>query len=107
MQIIDKIKNWMPTESPFTKENAIIFSEIAMEVSLVAYMILKDTPVAIVSGTLIVINCLKTYAWKRRITYRRDTEFNYYAKIQAMELVIAGLRKEVDELKAQRNSPQI
>lgn len=102
MQIIDNIKNLMPTESPFTKENAIIFSEIVLEVSLVAYMILKQTPVGIVSGTLIVINCLKTYAWKRRITYRRDTEFNYFQKIQSMEAIIAKLSAEVEQLKEKK-----
>lgn len=97
----------MPTESPLNKENAIILTEIALEVSLVAYMILQQTPVAIVSGTLIVINCLKTYAWKRRITYRRDTEFNYFQKIQEMEIVIAGLKREVEQLKDLRENPNL
>lgn len=100
MILVNSIKSYFGTGSIATKENAIIFTALTLQVSIISALVFSGIHISYVTGALITTDLLGAYFLKKRFSLKRDTNFDYFKKIQGQEIEIANLKKEIETLKA-------
>lgn len=84
----------------FTKENSLILSGIVCEISLISALIFFQMSLVVVVPAFSCMEALKVYLLKKRFSLKKETNFNYFKKIQEQEQEIAQLKNEIQLLKS-------
>src|SRR5690349_4887177 len=100
MKVFDYIRNSFGTGSPFTKENAIILTALTLQISIISTLIFSEIHFAYITLSLTITDLVGAYFLKKRFSLKKDTNFDYFKRIQGQEFEISNLRKEIEALKA-------
>lgn len=99
MNIVNFFRSCFGTGSFFTKENAVILTGIIAEISVLATMIFYQIHLAFLASTIISFDLVGAFLMKKSFSFKKETHFDYFQKLQDKEQELVKLRNEVEELK--------